>query len=73
MRRPEAKWGINEPELQAFVIPAIKKVAADKKLQTIDIYTALSNKPEMVPDKIHPNAAGAAIMAKTIAEALTKK
>ena len=36
-------------------------------LHAIDLYTALSNKPKMFPDKIHPNAEGAAVMAKVIA------
>jgi lysophospholipase L1-like esterase len=69
----ETKWGINEKDLTAGVIPAIKKVAEEKKLPTIDLYAALTNHPEMFPDKIHPNAAGAELLAKTVAGAIGGK
>ena len=62
------RWGINEKT----VTPVIKKVAKDNKLPVIDLYKALSQKPEMFPDKIHPNAAGAKLMAETILAALKK-
>lgn len=64
------QWGINEKGIAEGVIPAIKKVAEAKKLTTIDLHTALSGHAEMFPDKIHPNAAGAALLAKTVAEAI---
>jgi acyl-CoA thioesterase I len=69
----EAKWGINEPVVKGEIIPIIQQVAKAKKAEVIDLYAALSGKPEMFPDKIHPNAAGAALMAKTIHAALTEK
>ena len=52
--------------MKSAVIPVILKVAKDTNLTVIDLYQALSNKPELFPDKIHPNAAGARVMAKTI-------
>ncbi len=36
----------------------------------IDLNDALSNHAEMFPDKIHPNAAGAQLMAKTVYQAI---
>ena len=48
-------------------------MAKDKKLPVIDLHQALSAKPKMFPDKIHPNAAGAKLMAETIQAALNKK
>ena len=36
----------------------------------IDLNDALSGHPEMFPDKIHPNAAGATLMAKTVYQAI---
>jgi len=69
----ETKWGINEPVVKGEIIPIIQQVAAAKEATLIDLYAALSNKPELFPDKIHPNAAGAALMAKTIHAALTAK
>ena len=67
------RWGINEKTVTQGVIPVIKKVVKDEKLAVINLHQALSNKPEMFPDKIHPNAAGAKIMAQTIQAALIKK
>ena len=67
------RWGINEATIKGEIIPIIKQIAADKKLLTIDLYAALSDKPKLFPDKIHPNAEGAALMAKAIHAALTAK
>ena len=67
------RWGINEKTITEGVIPVIKKVAKDKNLPVIDLHKILSNKPKMFPDKIHPNSAGAKLMAQTIQAALTKK
>ncbi len=67
------KWGINEPVVKGEIIPVVQQVAKEKQAEVIDLYTALSGKPEMFPDKIHPNAAGAALLAKTVHAALTAK
>lgn len=67
------KWGINEPVVKGEVIPVLQKVAREMKLPTIDLYTALSGKADMFPDKIHPNAAGAKVLAETVAKALAAK
>ena len=69
----ETRWGINEKTLGEEVIPAILQVAQDKRLPIIDLHAALSNRPELFPDKVHPNADGAALMAKTIRDALLAK
>ena len=69
----QTRWGINEKTVTGSVIPIIRKVAKDTNLPIVDLYQALSGKPEMFPDKIHPNAAGAKVMAKTIHYVLTKK
>ena len=67
------KWGINEPVVKGEVIPTLQQVAKDMKLPTIDLYAALSGKEAMFPDKIHPNAAGAKVLAETVAKALAGK
>ncbi|MFW6162207.1 MAG: family 16 glycoside hydrolase [Planctomycetota bacterium] len=64
------RWGINEQTVKGEIIPIIEKVAEEKGLPTIDLYAALSGHPDLFPDKIHPNAQGAALMATTIAGAL---
>ena len=66
----ETKWGINEATVSGEIIPLIRQVAKEKKMPTIDLHQALSDRPEYFPDKIHPNATGAGMMAMTIFTAL---
>jgi acyl-CoA thioesterase I len=63
-------WGINEPVVKGEVIPLIRLVAKERNLPVIDLHTALSDHPEFFPDQIHPNAAGAALMAMSVNVAL---
>ena len=69
----QTRWGINAKTVKGGVIPVIRKVARDESLTVIDLDQALSGKPAMFPDKIHPNAAGAKLMAQTIHSVLKKK
>lgn len=66
-------FSIREEILKPEVIPLIKQLAADMKLEVIDLYAALEGKPELIPDRVHPNDDGATIIAKTVYEALTKR
>jgi acyl-CoA thioesterase I len=61
---------INEKTLNEEIIPALLQVAQEKKLPIIDLHFTMGNRPELFSDKIHPNAAGAALMAKTVGDAL---
>ncbi len=65
------RWGINDSIIVHGVIPAVIKLAADEHLQVIDLYSALSGKGNLFPDRIHPNAEGAGLMAKYIAKQIT--
>lgn len=58
--------GIKGHILNGGVIPALMEVTTDNKVLIIDLNYALTGYPEMFPDKIHPNAAGATLMAQTI-------
>ncbi len=63
---------INGAFIEDEVLPQIKKAARLTQTPVIDLHTPLLNRPELFPDKIHPNAAGAAEMAKIIAPILKK-
>jgi acyl-CoA thioesterase-1 len=69
----QTNWGINEPVVKGEIIPKIRKVAVLERVPVIDLYSALSHHPEMFPDMIHPNAAGARVIARTVQAALTAK
>ena len=58
--------GINEESVSGEIIPAIKKVAAEKNLPLIDLHTALSNQSALFPDGVHPSAAGAKLIAEAV-------
>jgi lysophospholipase L1-like esterase len=62
--------GITGLILDDSVIPALMEVTTDSKVPIIDLNYALTGYPEMFPDNIHPNAAGATLMAKTIFQAI---
>lgn len=69
----ESRWGISDEVVKGEIIPIVEKVAAEKGVPTIDIYHALSGRPDWFPDHVHPNADGAAVMAVTIYNALRGK
>lgn len=63
-------YDINPDIIKNEIIPIIKQVAKEKGLQTIDLYSALSGRKELITDDIHPNTAGAALIARTIQAAI---
>lgn len=67
------RWGISEKTVKGEVIPIIEEVARDRKLPIIDLFAALDKHRDLFPDGVHPNAAGARIIAETVHAALGKK
>lgn len=61
----------NNTVLTSNVIPRINNLAAQMRLPTIDMYSALSNHPEYFTDGVHPNTSGAAIIAYKVYDAIT--
>lgn len=63
-------YGIREqPVLEQQAILA--KVAKETGATVIDLHKPLEDQPKLIPDTVHPNADGAAIMAATVYRALT--
>lgn len=65
-------YGINEKNLQEW-IKRVDQIAKDMNLGVIDMHKALEDKPQMLPDRVHPNAAGAWEMAATAYKAIIGK
>ena len=63
---------INDDIIAGEIIPKIERVARKNGLPVIDLHSAMDNKPGLFPDKIHPNEAGARIMAREVYRALTE-
>jgi len=66
------RWGINEKTVVEEVIPKVTELAKRRCLKVIDLYTALTGIPEMFPDGVHPNAAGAKVLAEAVYKAIKK-
>ncbi|MGC4031054.1 MAG: GDSL-type esterase/lipase family protein [Tepidisphaeraceae bacterium] len=63
-------YGIREqPVLEQQAILA--KVAKATGGTVIDLHAVLANRPKLIPDTVHPNAEGAALMADAVYHALT--
>ena len=69
----EPRWGISANVVAAGIPPVIRQVAKVKNLEILDLYTPLTRHPEWFPDKIHPNAHGAAKIAETVSIAIKSK
>ena len=61
------RWGISDPIVRDEVIPRINYISRKAGVPVIDLYAPLKGYPEYFPDKVHPNEAGAAEMAKIVA------
>jgi lysophospholipase L1-like esterase len=68
----KGNFGINEEGVLAEA-KIVDKVAKDCKIGLIDLHAPLKDHPEMLPDSVHPNSAGAAEMAKAVEKALIGK
>ena len=68
----EGRWGINNEDTKAQV-PMIKKIAKDIKCEVIDVYAALEGRDDLIPDTVHPNTAGAALIAKAVVASLISR
>lgn len=65
-------FGINESNIKEE-IRRINRLAKELDLGLIDMHKALENKPELLPDRVHPNTDGALEMAKAAFKVLTGK
>ena len=54
-------------------LPLIEKIAKEEQTGVIDMHAALEGHPELLRDGVHPNAAGATLMAKAAYRSLTGK
>ena len=60
-------FSISPTVIHDEILPMIDEIAAEKGTPVFDLYTALADHGDLFPDGIHPNVAGAGVMAETIA------
>jgi acyl-CoA thioesterase I len=68
----QGNFGITDPVVKNEVKPKVEALGKELNLPVIDLYAALSDKADLFPDQIHPNAAGAKVMAEAVAAAIKK-
>jgi lysophospholipase L1-like esterase/pimeloyl-ACP methyl ester carboxylesterase len=61
---------IYEEVIKTQIIPRIQQVAYETGIEVIDLHSLFIDKESLLPDKIHPAAAGATIIAKRLYEAV---
>ena len=64
---------IDADRVKNIIIPKVKNVAKKYGLKTINLYDVFDGKGELFPDKIHPNAEGAKMMAEAISKHIVEK
>jgi lysophospholipase L1-like esterase len=60
----------NQSILERELLPRIRRVGSDLKLPIVDLYTPLRGRPELFPDKFHPNEEGSKAIASLVFAAL---
>lgn len=60
------KGQINGEVIMKEVLPKIEAVAISKELEIIDLYEPFIGKTKLLPDAVHPNEAGAAVIAEQV-------
>lgn len=61
------QWGIRESVLENEIRPKVRAVAASTGAEVLDLATPFRDHPELFPDRVHPNPAGAGKIAALVA------
>lgn len=60
-----------DPVIANDIIPIIQQVAYNEGVEVLDMHSLLINRPDLFPDKIHPNNEGSGIIAKRLYDQIT--
>lgn len=55
------------------IIPRIQQVAYDEKVELIDLHSSTLQSDSLFPDRLHPNRAGATLIAQRLFETISRK
>jgi lysophospholipase L1-like esterase len=67
---PPGAFDIQAAVVNDEVVPLVRQIAADANAPLIDVHAAFENQPSLLPDRVHPNAAGARLIAQRVADVL---
>ncbi len=65
--------GITSTVLTKKIIPMVRQVAYETNCEIVNLYNLFIESPGMFPDKVHPNAAGAKVIARRLYEFVKMK
>ncbi len=65
--------GINDKVIKDDIATALKALAKKRELTTIDLYQRFDGRRALFPDKIHPNALGARLLAEEVHRVVARK
>ncbi|MBI2518701.1 MAG: hypothetical protein HYV95_17640 [Opitutae bacterium] len=68
---PPSDWGISPALIEREIGPLVARIARSEHTGLIDQFATLQGRHDLVPDHVHPNAAGARLLARTVYRALT--
>jgi acyl-CoA thioesterase I len=66
-------WGINDEVITKELTPILRQVAGEAGVEVVDLHTPFLDKQAWFADNVHPNAQGAALMAKIIGDAIAAR
>lgn len=69
---PKACCSIDSSAIAREVVPLLGRCAAETGASTIDVFGALAPRLDWLPDGVHPDDRGAAVIAQTVRDALAK-
>lgn len=67
---PPSNWGISPEIIAGELHHLIARLAAEENCGLIDLHAPLLPHPEFAPDTVHPDARGAGVIARTVANAM---
>ena len=65
--------GIWDTVIARDIVPMTKKAASKEGVEIIDMHPLLEDRPDLLKDKIHPNAEGAKMMANKMYDLLMQE
>jgi acyl-CoA thioesterase I len=67
---PPGAFGIPPDVVEDEVVPLVRAIAEEANAPLVEVFNGLSGQSANFPDTVHPNAAGAALIAEVVAAAL---
>lgn len=63
----EGRFGIREEVVAGEVAPEIDRAAREVGAEVVDLHAVLDGRPDLLPDRVHPDAEGAERIARAVA------